>query len=73
MRTISYVLRCVFVCMIMLMLGVPLSSVAQVNVGITVAFAPPDLPVYEQPVCPGEGYFWTPGYWAWDDMRNSET
>jgi hypothetical protein len=36
-------------------------------VGITVAFAPPDLPVYEQPVCPGEGYFWTPGYWAWDE------
>jgi hypothetical protein len=24
------------------------------------------LPVYEQPVCPGDGYIWTPGYWAWD-------
>jgi WXXGXW repeat (2 copies) len=22
--------------------------------------------VYEQPVCPGDGYLWTPGYWAWD-------
>ena len=29
-------------------------------------FAPPELPVYEQPICPGDGYIWTPGYWAWD-------
>lgn len=39
---------------------------AQVSVGISVGFAPPELPVYEQPICPGEGYIWTPGYWAWD-------
>jgi hypothetical protein len=39
---------------------------AQVAVGIRVNFAPPELPVYEQPVCPGDGYIWTPGYWAWD-------
>src|SRR5579862_8000746 len=30
-----------------------------------VVVAPPDLPVYEQPPCPGDGYLWTPGYWAW--------
>jgi hypothetical protein len=23
------------------------------------------LPVYTQPLCPGDGYLWTPGYWAW--------
>jgi hypothetical protein len=23
------------------------------------------LPDYEQPPVPGEGYIWTPGYWAW--------
>jgi hypothetical protein len=23
--------------------------------------------MYEQPVCPGDGYLWTPGYWAYDD------
>lgn len=34
---------------------------------ISVAFGPPALPVYEQPVCPGDGYIWTPGYWAWSD------
>lgn len=39
----------------------------QIGVGISVNFAPPALPVYEQPVCPGDGYIWTPGYWAWDD------
>ena len=26
--------------------------------------APPEMPVYEQPLCPTEGYLWTPGYWA---------
>ena len=31
------------------------------------SFAPPALPVYEQPLCPGEGYLWTPGYWAYDN------
>jgi hypothetical protein len=41
-------------------------SLAQVSIGISVNFAPPELPVYEQPICPGEGYIWTPGYWAWD-------
>jgi hypothetical protein len=28
--------------------------------------APPDLPVYDQPPCPGDDFLWTPGYWAWD-------
>jgi WXXGXW repeat (2 copies) len=39
---------------------------AQVSVGISVRFGPPPLPVYEQPMCPGPGYIWTPGYWNWD-------
>ena len=37
------------------------------QVGISVSFGPPALPVYEQPVCPGDGYIWTPGYWAYAD------
>jgi hypothetical protein len=44
----------------------PTPATAQVAVGISVSFAPPELPVYAQPICPGEGYIWTPGYWAWD-------
>lgn len=27
--------------------------------------APPAIPDYVQPPCPGDGYLWTPGYWAW--------
>lgn len=42
------------------------ASTARAQVVISVAIAPPELPVYEQPVCPGDGYIWTPGYWAWD-------
>jgi len=26
---------------------------------------PPPLPDYTQPPAPGDGYIWTPGYWAW--------
>lgn len=37
------------------------------QIGISVSFGPPALPVYEQPVCPGDGYLWTPGYWAYAD------
>lgn len=36
------------------------------QIGISVAFGPPAIPVYEQPICPEDGYIWTPGYWAWD-------
>src|ERR1700758_4000953 len=42
-------------------------SFGQVAVGISVRIGPPPLPVYAQPICPGPGYIWTPGYWAWDD------
>jgi hypothetical protein len=33
---------------------------------VTVSFGPPALPVYDQPVCPDDGYLWVPGYWAYD-------
>jgi hypothetical protein len=58
-----------FICSLLLAVGIlaiPAPSRAQVVVGISVRFGPPELPVYEQPLCPGEGYIWTPGYWAWD-------
>src|SRR5271165_229899 len=44
------------------------SAFAQIGVGISVNFGPPALPVYEQPICPAEGYLWTPGYWAFDPL-----
>ena len=38
---------------------------AAFGIGISVGFAPPALPIYAQPICPGDGYIWTPGYWAY--------
>lgn len=46
-------------------LTISVASHAQVAVGISVRVGPPALPVYVQPVCPGPGYIWTPGYWAY--------
>ena len=45
-------------------LALPSALSAQVAV-ITVAVAPPALPVYDQPPIPGSGYIWTPGFWAY--------
>src|SRR6266496_4259815 len=45
-------------------LALPLAS-SFAQVGISVNFAPPVLPVYEQPPCPVAGYIWTPGYWGY--------
>ena len=52
-----------------LLLGVamPMPSQAQVAIGVSVRIGPPVLPVYAQPICPGPGYIWTPGYWAWSE------
>jgi hypothetical protein len=49
----------------LIMLAMPSPSVA--GLIFSVVIAPPPLPVYEQPLCPGDGYIWTPGYWAYDD------
>src|SRR6516165_2653400 len=43
----------------------PSASQAQVAVGVSIRIGPPALPVYPQPICPGAGYIWTPGYWAY--------
>ena len=32
---------------------------------VIVEQAPPAIPDYDQPQIPGDGYIWTPGYWAW--------
>jgi hypothetical protein len=35
-------------------LAISAASFAQIDVGVSITIAPPDLPVYEQPVCPGD-------------------
>ena len=52
-----------YFCIALLLLMIPASSFAGVFVSVTIA--PPVLPVYTQPPCPGDGYIWTPGYWAY--------
>jgi len=49
----------------LLLMFSPVLSWAQISVSVSIA--PPEIPVYDQPPIPGDGYIWTPGYWAWGD------
>src|SRR5580700_2289749 len=62
MRNVRFLLLAV---LILAALAIPASSFAQIGVAITIA--PPGLPVYAQPMCPADGYLWTPGYWSYGD------
>jgi hypothetical protein len=50
--------------LLVVLLGFSHGALAQIGIGISANFGPPALPVYEQPICPVDGYLWTPGYWA---------
>ncbi len=50
-----------------LALALPALSGAQITLDVSVNTPPPELPVYEQPPIPEDGYIWTPGFWAWSD------
>ncbi len=65
MNPIRYFGLCLLAMMMVAMLATP--SHSQVSFGVSVRSGPPALPVYEQPVIPGEGYIWTPGYWAYGE------
>jgi hypothetical protein len=52
--------------LLLLFMMLAFSAASRAQVGISVGFGPPALLAYEQPICPGDGYIWTPGYWAWD-------
>lgn len=60
----KYVTVTAYLFFALLLLSMPAPSFAQI--GISVSFGPPPIPLYDQPICPGDGYIWTPGYWAWD-------
>ncbi len=47
------------------LLAAPQAALA--HVFVSVGIAPPAIPIYAQPPCPGDGYIWTPGYWAYDE------
>ena len=61
-----------FIMLITLSIGLlfcaaPSFSQISAVISISAGFAPPELPIYEQPPCPIDGYIWTPGYWAFSD------
>jgi hypothetical protein len=58
-------MRTIRTLLVFLALAIPAVLFGQISVRI--AIGPPMLPVYEQSICPGDGYLWTPGYWAYDD------
>lgn len=41
-----------------------------VDTAVSVATVPPDMPDYQQPECPVDGYLWQPGYWAYNPAAN---
>ncbi len=49
-----------------LLAALPLTA-AHAFVDISINVAPPVIPIYEQPLCPVEGYLWTPGYYGYGD------
>ena len=52
-----------FTLLLFLLLAAPMASSAGIILSINIA--PPPLPVYDQPLCPDDGYIWVPGYWAY--------
>ena len=63
----SRIRRMFFAVSIIASMLVLLASQAHAGVFISVGFAPPALPVYEQPPLPAPGFIWTPGYWGYGD------
>jgi len=49
------------------LLAFAMTASASAGIIFSIGIAPPPLPIYVQPVCPGDGYIWTPGYWAYSD------
>jgi hypothetical protein len=52
-------------CLAAVMLFLSTAAFAQLRVSVNIA--PPMLLAYDQPICPGDGYIWTPGYWGYGD------
>ena len=52
--------------MLLALIALAIPSVSHAGIILSIGIAPPPLPVYDQPLCPGDGYIWTPGYWAYN-------
>ncbi|HKE22675.1 MAG TPA: hypothetical protein VKB88_09820 [Bryobacteraceae bacterium] len=65
MRSIRFVLSLLFALVLFALVTLSMPSPSLAQFGVLISIPPPYLPVYEQPVIPGPGYLWTPGFWAW--------
>ena len=52
---------------LMLFAGLLAFTPALASADVSITVAPPPIPVYDQPPCPGDGYLWVPGYWGYGD------
>jgi hypothetical protein len=66
-KVIGSLLGVLIVAFSVMSFSTPSAAQIGIGIGISVHIGPPALPVYAQPICPGPGYLWTPGYWAWSD------
>ncbi len=66
MRTIRFVHSLLFALVLLALMTLAMASPSFAQLAVSINLAPPSLPVYEQPVIPGPGYLWAPGYWAWN-------
>ncbi len=66
MRIIPSVRSLLFAGIVLTLVVLTLPAPSAAQIGIAIRIGPPGLPVYAQPLCPGDGYLWTPGYWAYD-------
>src|ERR1700682_1583192 len=67
MMQVTRFVRCLVVALVLALAVLAISASSFAGVFVSVNIAPPVLPVYAQPACPGDGYIWTPGYWAYGD------
>jgi hypothetical protein len=64
MKFMPHSLRAAYFVLATLVLG---ATSAYSQVSLSIALAPPPLQDDYQAACPGDGYLWTPGYWAYGD------
>ncbi|MGO9094675.1 MAG: hypothetical protein ACLQGV_05580 [Bryobacteraceae bacterium] len=53
--------------LLMLALAALVGSQAFAGIQFSVNIAPPPIAVFDQPLCPGDGYIWAPGYYQYGD------
>jgi hypothetical protein len=65
-RSIGRLLSAFLPALVLALVVLSMSTASFAQIGIAISIGPPPIPVYEQPLCPEDGYLWVPGYWAYD-------